>query len=67
MTIKPINRTIGGTIICSFTPWYYIVDQKIIQNSQMVKKKLNLNINRAFLFHNSGTKIFPDMLFSQKS
>ena len=28
MTIKPINRTIGGTIICRFTPWYYIVDQK---------------------------------------
>ena len=42
MTIKPINRTNGGTIIYRFTPWYYIINQKIIQNIQVVKKKLNL-------------------------
>ena len=43
MTIKPINRTIGGTIVCRFTPWYCIINQKIIiQNSQVIKKKLNL-------------------------
>ena len=42
ITIKPINRAIGGTIICRFTSQYYTIDLKIIQNSQVVKKKLNL-------------------------
>ena len=31
------------------TPWYYIINQKIIQNSQVVKKKLNLK-NQQSLF-----------------
>ena len=49
---------IGGTTICTFTPWHYITDQKIIQNSQVVKKKLNLKnqeilLAESFLVHNS--------------
>ena len=35
MIIKPINRTIGGTTICRFTPWYCIVNQK--NNSKQQK------------------------------
>ena len=62
MTIKPINRTIGGTIICRFTPWYYTIEQKTIQNSQVAKKKLN---SKEPFWFNLGTNIFPDMLFSK--
>ena len=47
MTVKPINGTKGGIIICRFTPWYYIIDQKIIQNRKVVKKKLNLEIQQS--------------------
>ena len=39
---------IGGTIICTFTPLYYIIDQKIIQNNQVVKKKLNLKFKNFY-------------------
>ena len=39
MTIKPINRMIGGTIICRFTPWYYIINQKIIQVVKLEKSR----------------------------
>ena len=70
MTIKTHKQNKGHTIICTFTSWYYIIDQKIIQNSQVVKKKLNLKnqdilLVEAFLVHNSRTKILPDMPFSQ--
>ena len=56
--------------MCMFTSWYYIIDQKIFQNSQVVKKKLNLKnqgklLVEAFLIHNSKTKMFPDMPFLQ--
>ena len=44
--------------------------QPIIQNSQVVKKKLNLKnqgvlLVEAFLVNNSRNKIFPDMPFLQ--
>ena len=50
--------------------WYYIINQKIIPNSQVVKKKLNLKnqgilLVEAFLVYNSKTTMFPDMLFLQ--
>ena len=43
----------------------------IVQNSQAIKKKLNLKnqeilLVEAFLVHKSRTKIFPEMLFLQK-
>ena len=58
MNIKPVNRTNERTIICIFTSWYYIINQKIIQNKQVVKKKLNLKnqeilLVEAFLVHNA--------------
>ena len=58
MNIKPVNRTNERTIICTFTSWYYIINQKIIQNKQVVKKKLNLKnqeilLVEAFLVHNA--------------
>ena len=39
-----------GTIICAFTSWYCIIDQKIVQHSQEVNKKLNLANQAISLF-----------------
>ena len=63
MTIKPINRTKGvlSPANSSVIIWYYILNQTMIQNSQVVKKKLV----EAILVHNSRTKMFPDMSFLQ--
>ena len=66
MTNKPRNR-MKGVLSSS---WYYIINQEIIQNSQVVKKKLNLKnqeilLVEVFLVQNSRTKIFPDELLLQ--
>ena len=50
--------------------WYYIINQKIIPNSQVVKKKLNLKnqgilLVEAFLVYNSKTTMFSDIPFLQ--
>ena len=39
-----------GTMICAFTSWYGIIDQKIIKHSQEVNKKLNLANQAILLF-----------------
>ena len=48
-----LERKRRDTIICTFTSWYYIVDQKIVQNSQAVRKTFNL---RPLWFINQGQK-----------
>ena len=68
MTIKPI-RTIRGTIIYTFVSWYYIINQKIIQNSKVIKKKLNLK-NQGILSIEAWfirKKFFNDRHFSQNN
>ena len=67
-TIKPINRMIRGTIIYTFASQYYIINQRIMKNSQVTKKKLTLKnqeilLIQIFLVHNSKSKNFPDTPF----
>ena len=66
MTITPINRT-KGVLLSAHSP-HGITSS--IKTLKMVTKKLKLKnqeilLVETFLVHNSRTKIFPDMLFSQ--
>ena len=73
MTFKPVNITMGGTIICKFFPWYYIINQK--SNSKLEKSRESFwFITQAQKFFQTGCfykmtvqNIFLKKAFSDKS